>query len=49
MVGYFIGYSKTEAEYRVILGDTMVTFCLMRLSPERSAGNFRELDEFVAG
>ena len=48
MVGYFIGYSKTEAGYRILLRDTVVTFVHVLFDeciPERGADFFRELDE----
>ena len=43
MVGYFIGYSNTEAGYRVIQGDTVVTSVHVLLDeaiPERSVDYF---------
>ena len=48
MVGYFIGYSKTKAGYRILLCDTVVTSVHVIFDesiPERSAYYFRELDE----
>ena len=48
MVGYFIGYSKTKAGYRILLGDTTVTSVRVLFDesiPERSADYYRELDE----
>ena len=48
MVGYFIGYSKTKAGYRILLGDTTVTSVHVLFDesvPERSADYYRELDE----
>lgn len=48
MVGYSLGYSKTKAGYRVILGDTVVTSVHILFDetiPERSADNFREHDK----
>ena len=40
MVGYFIGYSKTKAGYRILLCDTVVTSVHVLFDeciPERSA------------
>ena len=48
MVGYFIGYSKTKADYRILLCDTVVTSVHVLFDeciPERGADYFRELDE----
>ena len=46
MVGYFIEYSKSKVGYRVLLGNTVITYVLFDESiPERSADYFRELDE----
>ena len=48
MVGYFIGYSKTKAGYRILLCDTVVTSVHVLFDeciPERSADYFRKLDE----
>ena len=47
-VGYFIGYSKTKAGYRVLLRDTVVTSVHVLFDesiPARSADYFKELEE----
>ena len=47
MVGYFIGYSKAKAGYRIILGDNVISAHVLfdEAIPERSVDYFRELDE----
>ena len=45
MVGYFIGYSKSKVGYRVLPGNTVITFAHVLIDesiPERSADYFHE-------
>ena len=50
-VGYFIGYSKTKAGYRVLLGDTVVTSvqcCLMCLFLRDQQTTLRNLKRLLS-